>query len=79
MSKLFRILALCMALMLAVSCGAVSLAETVDDQTAVVIYDGEGITAAEVKDALANLIANGYVTDETDYATAIDYLLQDRI
>lgn len=79
MSKLFRILALCMALMLAVSCGAVSLAETVDDQTAVVTYDGEEITAAQAKDALANLIANEYVTDESDYRTAIEYLLQDRI
>ncbi|MDO5325169.1 MAG: peptidylprolyl isomerase [Clostridia bacterium] len=79
MNKVFRILALCAALMLALSCCAPSLAEAIDDTAVLVTFDGEGITAAEVKDALANLIANGYVTDETDYATAIDYLLQDRI
>ena len=79
MNKLFKILALCMALVLALSCCAVSMAETVDDTDILVTFDGQGITAAEVKDALANLVANGYVTDETDYATAIDYLLQDKI
>lgn len=79
MNKLFKILALCMTLVLALSCCAVSMAETVDDTDILVTFDGQGITAAEVKDALANLVANGYVTDETDYATAIDYLLQDKI
>ncbi len=79
MSKFSRILALCAALLLALSCCAVSLAEGVDDTAVLVTYDGQGITAAEIKDALANLIANDYVTDETDYATAIDYLLQDRV
>ena len=79
MNKVFRILALCAALVLALSCCVPSLAEAIDDAAVLVTYDGDGITAAEVKDALANLIANGYVTDETDYATAIDYLLQDRI
>jgi predicted nucleic acid-binding protein len=79
MNKFTRILALCAALMLALSCCAVSLAESIDDTAVLVTYDGDGITVAEVKDALANLIANSYVTDETDYATAIDYLLQDRV
>ncbi len=78
MNKLSRLLALCAALALALSC-AFSLAEEVDDLAVVVTYDGEEITAAQAKDALSNLIANGYVTDESEYKTAIEYLLQDRI
>ena len=56
MNKVFRILALCAALMLALSCCAPSLAEAIDDTAVLVTFDGEGITAAEVKDALANLM-----------------------
>ena len=78
MNKLSRLLALCAALALALSC-AFSLAEEVDDLAVVVTYDGEEITAAQARDALSNLIANGYVTDESEYKTAIEYLLQDRI
>ena len=79
MNKLSRLLALCVALLLVLSCCAVSLAEEIDDDTVVVTYDGDAITVVNVKDELANLVANGYVTDESDYNTAIDYLIQDRV
>ena len=78
MKHLFRTLALVLALTLALSA---ALAEAVPASADPVLFtfDGEEITQSQVDDALYNMLMNGYVEDESDYDTAIQALIQDRV
>ena len=41
--------------------------------------DGKEITLSEVQSMLSSLVSGGYVSDSTDYKTALDYLIQSQI
>lgn len=100
MKKMSRLLALCLALLLALSGIAMAeepdvapeatetvtpettddpAQEPVEENPVLLTLDGEDVTKATLDEMLANLLSNGYVSSDKDYATAIDYWIQDQV
>ena len=78
-NKLFRLLALCAALVLALSAGLSALAEEAADDPVLFTFDGAEVRKSEVQQTLDNLLAAGYVSDASDYELAIEYTIQNRV
>lgn len=100
MKKMSRVLALCLALLLALS--GIVLAEEADqpaqepetaapeaadaaaqepaeENPVLLNFDGEDVTKATIDEMLVNLVNNGYISSDKDYATAIEYWIQDQV
>lgn len=75
--KLNRILALCVALVLALGCCSALSEETAENPVLVTI-DGEEIRLDAIKNMLDQLINAGYAT-EGDYALAVEYAIQEKV
>ncbi|MBQ7656413.1 MAG: peptidylprolyl isomerase [Clostridia bacterium] len=54
-------------------------AEAKDENPVLATVDGTEIKLAEVRNMLNTLVSGGYITDATDYKTALDYLIQTRL
>jgi len=82
MKKMNRLLALCLAMLMMLSTAAWA-EETTTEETAadpvVFTFNGEDVLRSQLENTLYNLYSNGYVTSETDYATAIDYMLEEKV
>ena len=103
MKKMSRLLALCLALLLALSgivlaegadqpsqepqaseTAAPEATDALDQESAeenpvLLTMDGEDVTKATIDEMLANLLNNGYISSDKDYATAIEYWIQDQV
>lgn len=79
MKKITRIAAVALIAAMLLSISGASLAEEVAQSAALATFDGEPITLSEVQSELYYLISSDYLYDETDYETALDYLIQDRV
>ena len=75
--NLIQILALCLALVLALSCCA-AFAEETNENPVLVTIDGEDIALDAVNEMLYQLISAGYA-NEGDYSLAIEYMVQDKV
>ena len=53
--------------------------EAKDENPVLATLDGKEITLANTQSMLNALVSGGYITDSTDYKTALDYLIQTRI
>ena len=53
--------------------------EEKDEDQVLATLDGQNITLADTQAMLDRLVSGGYITDSTDYKTALDYLIQTRI
>ncbi|MBQ6959706.1 MAG: peptidylprolyl isomerase [Clostridia bacterium] len=75
--KLNRILALCVALVLALGCCA-AFAEETEENPVLITLDGKEIRQDKIIELLNQLINAGYAV-EGDYALAIEYAVQDQV
>ncbi len=76
--NLNQILALCLVLMLAISCCAAIAEETAEENPVLLTIDGEDIKLDAINELLDQLITAGYVS-EGDYSLAIEYAVQDKV
>ena len=56
-----------------------SAEEAADENPVLATLDGEEITLADTQRALDTLVSGGYITDASDYKTALDFLIQTRM
>ena len=79
MKQLSRLLSLLLALALAITACAFaeSADDTADTDPVLFSYDGREFKKSQVDEALQNLLANGYLNNEYDYDTTIDYMISD--
>ena len=76
-NPVYRLLALAIALMMALSC-VPALAEEAAQDPVLLTINGEEITQSAVLEMLNNLYNAGYA-NANDYELAIDYIIQDRV
>ncbi len=77
-----RLLALVLALMMTLSAAVFAEAapeETANENPVLATMDGQEIRLDEVQTMLERLLDGGYITDEKDYKTALDYLIQTQL
>ncbi|MBQ7657175.1 MAG: peptidylprolyl isomerase [Clostridia bacterium] len=53
--------------------------EAQDENPVLATLDGNEITLTDTQAMLSSLVSGGYITDSTDYKTALDYLIQTRV
>ena len=74
----FRLLALALALVLSLSMAAAAFAEEAADPV-LLTFDGEAITLSQVDNVLYNMMQGGYLEDASDYDSAIQAVVHNRV
>ena len=78
-SNWFIVLTAVLALALALSSAACAEAAADASNPVLASFDGQDIALDEVKAAVESLYANNYISSETDYATGVQYLLNEKL
>lgn len=79
MKHVSRLLSLLVAVMVLLTSFAAAEAAPAADDPVLFTFDGEAYTKSQVDESLQNLMANGYLDSASDYDTAIEYMIQDRV
>ena len=79
MKHVSRLLSLLVAVMVLLTSFAAAEATPAADDPVLFTFDGEAYTKSQVDESLQNLMANGYLDSASDYDTAIEYMIQDRV